>query len=164
MLSYSTKGILCFLFYGLYLQGLQRIICLRQYNGRILFVPAPGFESYGQPASCSLDKVSSVSDKALGYQGPDTKLEDLDWREMNGPFVSVWLHNVPWGAENTLAAPDAKVSYTLYNIFKPEKHHFWIFFVVHEQEAFIGLFTCKPIVKASYVYVLISSFLMASWI
>jgi sphingosine kinase len=29
---------------------------------------------------------------------------------MKGPFVSVWLHNVPWGAENTLAAPDAKVS------------------------------------------------------
>ncbi|XP_010439462.1 PREDICTED: sphingosine kinase 1 isoform X1 [Camelina sativa] len=90
--------------------GLQRIICLRQYNGRILFVPAPGFESYGQPAICNVDKESYVGDKALGYQGPDTKLEDLDWREMKGPFVSVWLHNVPWGAENTLAAPDAKFS------------------------------------------------------
>ncbi|CAH8275847.1 unnamed protein product [Arabidopsis lyrata] len=90
--------------------GLQRIICLRQYYGRILFVPAPGFESYGQRASCSVDKELSGSDKALVYQGPDTKLEDLDWREMKGPFVSVWLHNVPWGAENTLAAPDAKFS------------------------------------------------------
>ncbi|KFK28737.1 hypothetical protein AALP_AA7G040200 [Arabis alpina] len=90
--------------------GLQRIICLRQYNGRILFVPAPGFESYGQPGTCSLDNESSVSDKVLGYQGPDTKLEDLQWREIKGPFVSVWLHNVPWGAENTLAAPDAKFS------------------------------------------------------
>ncbi|EOA16802.1 hypothetical protein CARUB_v10005022mg [Capsella rubella] len=93
--------------------GLQRIICLRQYNGRILFVPAPGFESYGQPASCSLDKEPSVSDKAIGYQGPDTRLEDLGWREMKGPFVSVWLHNVPWGAENTLAAPDAKTVLSL---------------------------------------------------
>ncbi|KAL1195140.1 Sphingosine kinase 1 [Cardamine amara subsp. amara] len=90
--------------------GLQRILCLRQYNGRILFVPAPGFESYGQPASYSVDKELPVSDKALGYQGPDTKLEDLEWREMKGPFVSVWLHNVPWGAENTLAAPNAKFS------------------------------------------------------
>jgi len=90
--------------------GLQRIICLRQYHGRILFVPAPGFESYGQRASCSIDKEPSGSDKTLVYQGPDSKLENLDWREMKGPFVSVWLHNVPWGAENTLAAPDAKFS------------------------------------------------------
>jgi sphingosine kinase len=73
-------------------------------------VPAPGFESYGQRASCSIDKEPSGSDKTLVYQGPDSKLENLDWREMKGPFVSVWLHNVPWGAENTLAAPDAKFS------------------------------------------------------
>lgn len=75
-------------------------------------MPAPGFESNGQPASYNVDKESSVSDKTLGYQGPDTNLEDLEWREIKGPFVSVWLHNVPWGAENTLAAPNAKVSYT----------------------------------------------------
>uniref|UniRef100_A0A1J3CQL3 sphingosine kinase n=1 Tax=Noccaea caerulescens TaxID=107243 RepID=A0A1J3CQL3_NOCCA len=90
--------------------GLQRIICLRQYNGRILFVPAPGFENSGKPASSSVDKEPPVSDKALGYQGPNTKLEDMEWREIKGPFVSVWLHNVPWGAENTLAAPNAKFS------------------------------------------------------
>ncbi|KAF2553438.1 hypothetical protein F2Q68_00037245 [Brassica cretica] len=90
--------------------GLQRIICLRQYNGRILFVPAPGSESCGQPASDNVEKESSVSDKTPGYQGPDTNLEDLEWREIKGPFVSVWLHNVPWGAENTLAAPNAKFS------------------------------------------------------
>lgn len=91
-------------------------------------MPAPGFESYGQLASCSVDIELPVSDKALGYQGPDTKLEDLEWREMKGPFVSVWLHNVPWGAENTLAAPDAKVSYTFCNVFVPRKYNFWIFF------------------------------------
>ncbi|CAN8325504.1 unnamed protein product [Cochlearia groenlandica] len=90
--------------------GLQRVICLREYNGRILFVPAPGYESHGQPGSCSVDKESCFNDNALGYQGPDSKHEDLEWREIKGPFVSVWLHNVPWGAENTLAAPDAKFS------------------------------------------------------
>ncbi|XP_010449043.1 PREDICTED: sphingosine kinase 2-like isoform X2 [Camelina sativa] len=89
--------------------ALQRILCLRQYNGRIIFLPAPGFESYGQPASCSLYKEPTVSDKALGYQGPDTKFEDLEWKEINGPFVTIWLHNVPWGAENTLTAPAAKL-------------------------------------------------------
>ncbi|ESQ55222.1 hypothetical protein EUTSA_v10025046mg [Eutrema salsugineum] len=90
--------------------ALQRIICLRQYNGRVLFLPAPGFESCGQPASISLYKDPPVSDKVLGYQGPETKFEDLEWRELKGPFVSVWLHNVPWGAEDTLAAPNAKFS------------------------------------------------------
>ncbi|CAN6818568.1 unnamed protein product [Brassica oleracea] len=92
--------------------AIQRIICLRQYNGRVLFLPAPGFESYGQPTSYRLYKEPPVSNnKALGYQGPDTKFEDLDeWREIKGPFVSVWLHNVPWGAENNLVAPAAKFS------------------------------------------------------
>nr|GEW59425.1 sphingosine kinase 2-like isoform X1 [Tanacetum cinerariifolium] len=59
----------------------QRILRLRKYNGSIWFVPAPGSEDVG---------------------------ENANWRKLNGPFVSVWLHNVPWGAENTLAAPDAK--------------------------------------------------------
>ncbi|KAH0854889.1 hypothetical protein HID58_031353 [Brassica napus] len=59
-----------------------------------LFLPAPGFESYGQPTSYRLYKEPPV--KALGYQGPDTKFEDVEWREIKGPFVSVWLHNVPW--------------------------------------------------------------------
>ncbi|CAA0396024.1 unnamed protein product [Arabidopsis thaliana] len=90
--------------------ALQRIICLRRYNGRILFLPAPGFEGYGQPASCSLYQEPHVSDKEVGYQGPETKFEDLEWREMKGPFVTIWLHNVPWGAENTLTAPAAKFS------------------------------------------------------
>ncbi|CAG7898041.1 hypothetical protein HID58_029580 [Brassica napus] len=88
--------------------AVQRIISLRQYNGRVLFLPAPGFESYGQPTSYRLYKEPPV--KALGYQGPDTKFEDVEWREIKGPFVSVWLHNVPWGAENNLVAPAAKFS------------------------------------------------------
>ncbi|KAE9461798.1 hypothetical protein C3L33_06291, partial [Rhododendron williamsianum] len=33
------------------LKGLQRIFHLRKYNGRISFVPAPGFEDYGEPSS-----------------------------------------------------------------------------------------------------------------
>ncbi|CAN7031913.1 hypothetical protein BRARA_H01062 [Brassica rapa] len=88
--------------------AIQRIISLRQYNGRVLFLPAPGFESYGQPTSYRLHKEPPV--KVLGYQGPDTKFEDVEWREIKGPFVSVWLHNVPWGAENNLVAPAAKFS------------------------------------------------------
>lgn len=106
-------------------------MCLRQYNGRILFVPAPGFESHGQPGSFSLYKEPTVSNKAVGYQGPDTEFEDLEWREIKGPFVSVWLHNVPWGAEDTLAAPDAKVTFTLGSSV---------------------LFTCKHIVTLSFLY------------
>ncbi|KAF5728644.1 sphingosine kinase 2 isoform X2 [Tripterygium wilfordii] len=102
-------------------QALQRVLHLRRYDGRICFVPAPGFEAYGEPANyndgpsdtqrnrdSSLEQASDVQQN--GYQGPDVKLENLDWRAINGPFVSVWLHNVPWGGEDTLATPDAKFS------------------------------------------------------
>jgi len=83
-------------------------------------VPAPGFEAYGETISypgsfTSKPIISDIIDgepvklKRLGYQGPEIDLENLSWRVLNGPFISVWLHNVPWGAENTKAAPHAEV-------------------------------------------------------
>lgn len=91
---------------------------LRQYNGSISFVPAPGFEGYGEPTSYNNDSESTSTDPSqekyvkvqqLGYEGPDINSENMNWRTIKGPFVSVWLHNVPWGGEDTRAAPDAKV-------------------------------------------------------
>ena len=134
------------------LQALQRIICLRRYNGRILFLPAPGFEGYGQPASCSLYQEPHVSDKEVGYQGPETKFEDLEWREMKGPFVTIWLHNVPWGSENTLTAPAAKVSYTFLTKILD------ILLLSTIKEAFIRFFYLQKNVKASFVYGLMKQF------
>ncbi|XP_044497285.1 sphingosine kinase 1 isoform X2 [Mangifera indica] len=101
--------------------ALQRILCLRQYNGRVSFVPATGFEDYGEPTSYNGKSINekNVGDpsqeqpskaRQYGYQGTDVSLENLGWRTINGPFVSVWLHNVPWGGEDTMAAPDAKFS------------------------------------------------------
>ncbi|EXB51817.1 Sphingosine kinase 1 [Morus notabilis] len=101
--------------------GLQRVFSLRKYNGRISFVPAPGFEGYGEPTSYKSEttskqnvggptEVEPVKLQRHGYQGPDSDLHIMDWRTINGPFVSVWLHNVPWGSENTMAAPQAKFS------------------------------------------------------
>lgn len=93
--------------------ALQRILHLRRYSGRISFVAAPGFESYGEPASYSeLNQSEQQTSKfqQVGYQGPNVELDKLDWRTINGPFVSIWLHNVPWGGEDALAAPDAKFS------------------------------------------------------
>lgn len=82
-------------------------------------MPAPGFEDYGEPTRYDYETASVVEvDKSdgepisiqrHGYEGPNINLKDLEWRKFDGPFISVWLHNVPWGAENTLAAPDAKV-------------------------------------------------------
>lgn len=76
-------------------------------------MPAPGFEDYGEPRSH--DEPIKVAAPAPGFQGsyggPTVELENLNWRKMDGPFVSVWLHNVTWGGENTMAAPDAKVLY-----------------------------------------------------
>ncbi|KAA0052712.1 hypothetical protein IC582_017926 [Cucumis melo] len=100
--------------------ALQRIISLRHYRGGVSFVPAPGFEDYGEPTRYDYETASVVevdksdgvpiSTQRHGYEGPNINLKDLEWRKFDGPFISVWLHNVPWGAENTLAAPDAKMS------------------------------------------------------
>ncbi|KAF3451560.1 hypothetical protein FNV43_RR07655 [Rhamnella rubrinervis] len=96
--------------------ALQRVINLRQYNGRITFVPAPGFEDYGEPTSYSVHDECGPSHEEEPvkfqryYHGPDANLENMEWRTIEGPFVSVWLHNVPWGSEDTMAAPQAKFS------------------------------------------------------
>ncbi|XP_074305499.1 sphingosine kinase 1-like [Silene latifolia] len=103
------------------LYAIQRILNLRKYNGRIHFVPASGFEEYAR--KISEEAVSSAKDLAFcsssniddgahekGYVGPDLNLEKLDWRTIEGPFISVWIHNVPWGSESAMPAPDAKFS------------------------------------------------------
>lgn len=101
--------------------ALQRILHLRKYTGHVLFVPAPGFETCGEPTNykgqstseqhiCNSSEEESVEVKQQGYRGPNMRLENFSWRTFNGPFVSVWLHNVPWGSEDTMAAPDAKFS------------------------------------------------------
>ncbi|CAI0468390.1 unnamed protein product [Linum tenue] len=101
--------------------ALQRLFGLRQYDGQISFVPAPGFEAYGEPInhkggltsareSCDVSKEHLVKSHPYGYYGPDVELMNQEWRTISGPFVSVWLHNVAWGGENTMAAPDAKFS------------------------------------------------------
>lgn len=98
-----------------------RLFNLRLYNGSVSFVPAPGFESYGEstsyPGKSTIRGNSSdpsegehVNLQTLCYQGPEINLENMNWRVINGPFISVWVHNVPWGAEDTMAAPDAKFS------------------------------------------------------
>ncbi|KAI3745481.1 hypothetical protein L1987_58595 [Smallanthus sonchifolius] len=88
--------------------ALQRILRLRKYNGSIRFVPAPGFEDVGEATDSCVDSIEPLKPRKHGYQGPKVDFKSLNWRKLNGPFVSVWLHNVPWGAENTMAAPDAK--------------------------------------------------------
>jgi sphingosine kinase len=107
--------------------ALHRVIRLRYYNGRISFVPAPGFENYGKPTSYGSTSTNTSQEQPFegqlrGYQGPHVNLEKLEWRTINGPFVSIWLHNVPWGAENTMAAPDAKVSFQLFFLFRSQRY------------------------------------------
>ncbi|XP_027332102.1 sphingosine kinase 1-like isoform X2 [Abrus precatorius] len=97
--------------------ALCRFFNLRQYIGCVSFVPAPGYEVFGEPSSYpgkssnnDPSEAESVNIQRSCYQGPEINLENLNWRVINGPFISVWLHNVPWGAEDTMAAPDAKFS------------------------------------------------------
>ncbi|XP_028801065.1 sphingosine kinase 1 isoform X2 [Neltuma alba] len=99
--------------------ALSRIFHLRQYNGRISFMPAPGFETYGEPISYPAKSTSSGNNTAstepiklwrLRYQGPDINLENLSWRVITGPFISLWMNNVPWSSEHLMAAPEAQFS------------------------------------------------------
>lgn len=93
------------------MQAIQRIFRLRRYNGCIKFVAAPGYETFGEPIDVegeTIDDVKSNFVQHKGYCGPTFHMKDFN-RKIEGPFVSIWLHNVPWGGEDALAAPDAKV-------------------------------------------------------
>jgi sphingosine kinase len=104
-------------------QLLLRVLNLRRYNGRILFVPAPGYEEVGDPVDQTTgsetngfstgiqeDVATDSNGETRGYVGPSVKESDLRWRSLNGPFVSVWLGNVPFASEDAMAAPTAEVS------------------------------------------------------
>lgn len=96
---------------------------LRRYNGRVLFVPAPGYEGFGDPVgqitSCKSngastgvqgDRSNDCNDETCAYSGPSIDEADLEWRSLNGPFVSVWVSNVPFASEGVMTAPQAKVN------------------------------------------------------
>ncbi|OIT40233.1 PREDICTED: sphingosine kinase 1-like isoform X1 [Nicotiana attenuata] len=92
--------------------AIQRIFRLRRYNGCIKFVAGPGYETFGEPTDVegeTIDDVKSNFVQHKGYCGPTFHMKDFN-RKIEGPFVSIWLHNVPWGGEDALAAPDAKFS------------------------------------------------------
>lgn len=81
-------------------------------------MPAPGYESFGEPLQHNSDckaaiRISGQGNDALvqqgGYQGPSICSDSLEWRFLDGPFVSVWLNNVPWCGEGIKPAPEAKV-------------------------------------------------------
>ncbi|XP_073048135.1 sphingosine kinase 1-like isoform X1 [Primulina eburnea] len=95
--------------------AVQRILGLRKYNGSVIFVPAPGYETYGEPLDLENQIVvdgeaEMKSDKQYSYHGPEVDVKSLNWRKVDGPFVSIWLHNVPWGGEDAMAAPNAEFS------------------------------------------------------
>jgi sphingosine kinase len=98
-------------------QFLLRVVNLRRYNGRVLFVPAPGYEEVGEPleqtTSCKQNEEDTADDRngeMSGYPGPSIEEANLQWRSLSGPFVSVWLGNVPFASEDAMAAPKAEVN------------------------------------------------------
>ncbi|XP_009794880.1 sphingosine kinase 1 [Nicotiana tabacum] len=89
--------------------AIQRIFCLRRYHGCIKFLAAPGYENFGEPLELEgeINELNSNRVQQNCYCGPAFDMKGFN-RKIEGPFVSIWLHNVPWGGENVLAAPDAK--------------------------------------------------------
>ena len=106
------------------------MVSLRRYNGRVLFVPAPGYEGLGdlveQISSCKSngassgvqeDRANDFNDETCAYAGPSIDEADHEWRSLDGPFVSVWVSGVPFASENVMTAPEAKVNLTLFWFF-----------------------------------------------
>lgn len=108
-------------FVHLFWQALVRIMNLRKYSGRVQFVPAPGYEECGEPIKKvdvrkSDDNLSQEGQRnnakpyCRSYHGPSVEFEDSEWRSLDGPFISAWVNNVPWCAEDFMSAPEAKVT------------------------------------------------------
>ncbi|TVU34874.1 hypothetical protein EJB05_16729, partial [Eragrostis curvula] len=91
-----------------------RIMNLRKYCGSICFVPAPGYEAYGEPVkqveNPTVECHHQNGSRLCSYQGPSVQFQSSDWRFLDGPFIAVWINNVPWAAEDIMAAPEAKFS------------------------------------------------------
>ncbi|XBI29431.1 hypothetical protein VPH35_053417 [Triticum aestivum] len=105
--KYRWMGSARFDFYAL-----VRIMNLRRYRGSVHFVPAPGYEAYGDPVKQAETPIveQNGESQVCSYQGPRAEFQCSDWRSINGPFVGVCVYNVPWAAENAMAAPEAKFS------------------------------------------------------
>uniref|UniRef100_A0ACD5WJK0 Uncharacterized protein n=1 Tax=Avena sativa TaxID=4498 RepID=A0ACD5WJK0_AVESA len=108
--KYRWMGSARFDFYAL-----VRVMNLRRYHGSIHFVPAPGYEAYGEPVkevgSSIVERLEQNGEsRVCSYQSPPADFQGSDWRSIDGPFVAVCINNVPWAAETVMAAPEAKFS------------------------------------------------------
>ncbi|XP_072988577.1 sphingosine kinase 2-like isoform X2 [Typha latifolia] len=101
--------------------SLLRIMNLRKYSGHVQFVPAPGYEEYGEAikqvdspngktAFSEEGRGNNIKAQSHAYQGPLIEFEGSAWRSLDGPFISVWINNVPWVSEDAKLAPEAKFS------------------------------------------------------
>ncbi|KAG0570231.1 hypothetical protein KC19_6G146200 [Ceratodon purpureus] len=97
---------------------LMRICNLRRYNGHIYYIPAPGYEGTGTPFNGELETTTLLkssegdSDRIAvknGYTGP-LQTSSSQWRDLEGPFILIWLNNVPWCSTDIHTAPHAKFS------------------------------------------------------
>lgn len=95
---------------------LLRIINLRKYVGHIYYIPAPGHEGTGNHYDGEHEESNLINTAEVdtdrtwrksGYSGP-LQTPSAEWRDMEGPFILVWLNNVPFAGEKVMAAPNAK--------------------------------------------------------
>ena len=107
------------------MQTLMRICNLRRYNGHIYYIPAPGYEGTGTPFNGELETTTLLkssegdSDRIAvknGYTGP-LQTSSSQWRDLEGPFILIWLNNVPWCSTDIHTAPHAKVYWSLSKLF-----------------------------------------------
>lgn len=94
-------------------QALVRTARLRQYPGTLLFVQPPAAVPQGRAAS---PEEAAAAGATTAQQPADGCGALVSWRALDGPFVSVWALNAPWGSEATHAAPGAVLDDGCYDV------------------------------------------------
>ncbi|PHU22655.1 hypothetical protein BC332_07762 [Capsicum chinense] len=86
--------------------------CTHLGEALLVMLNSSGYESFDEPAEPKGETISEVKSNFVqhkGYRGPALHMKEFN-RKIEGYFVSVWLHNVPWGGQDALPSPDAKVN------------------------------------------------------
>ncbi|KAL3677363.1 hypothetical protein R1sor_027311 [Riccia sorocarpa] len=82
-----------------------RVLWLREYSGSLAYLPATESDIVGERLSSqeqSLLEKSGDSDRDTDYR------KESNWRTLEGKFIYIWAQNVPYAAEDVIAAPRAK--------------------------------------------------------
>lgn len=85
------------------------ILALRSYQGKVSFLPAPGWYPYSGEPQTPIPLLNAPTSKPkLPSATPSTYQQD--WWVIEGEFVGLWVMNVAWATHSVHAAPHAQLA------------------------------------------------------